>query len=86
MVQVRRGGILESGCRHCNAESDIGCYWTGPVACWIANFDEQEVKKATGIPDDWRIVAMPPLGYPAEKKESIRDIKRMEEIVIFQDP
>jgi nitroreductase len=34
----------------------------GLATCWIANFDEEEVKKATEIPDDWRIAAMTPLG------------------------
>ncbi|MCX7918107.1 MAG: nitroreductase family protein [bacterium] len=38
----------------------------GLGTCWIGAFDEQEVKKILRIPDPWRVVALTPLGYPAE--------------------
>ena len=40
----------------------------GLGTCWIGAFDEEHVKKALGIPKDIRVVAMTPLGYPAEKQ------------------
>lgn len=41
----------------------------GLGTCWIAKFSEKEIKKLLKIPDPFRIVAMTPLGYPAEKGE-----------------
>jgi nitroreductase len=38
----------------------------GLGTCWIGAFDEKEVKKVMEIPDPWRVVALTPLGYPAE--------------------
>ena len=38
----------------------------GLGTCWIAAFHEEEAKKVLGIPDHVRVVAMTPLGYPAE--------------------
>lgn len=36
--------------------------------CWIGGFDEAKVKKALGVPENIKVVAMTPLGYPAEKE------------------
>ena len=38
----------------------------GLGTCWIGAFDEATAKKALGVPDGIRIVALTPLGYPAE--------------------
>lgn len=38
----------------------------GLGTCWLGNFDEQKVKEILGIPSKVRVVAMTPLGYPAE--------------------
>jgi nitroreductase len=40
----------------------------GIGSCWIAAFSEKTLKKYLQLPDSWRIVALLPLGYPAEKK------------------
>ena len=53
----------------------------GLGTCWIANFDENSVKKALNIPKDIRVIAMTPLGYAAEEKESVSDRKPIESIV-----
>jgi nitroreductase len=37
----------------------------GLGTCWIASFDEKEVKRITGISDRYSIVALLPVGYPA---------------------
>jgi len=39
----------------------------GLGTCWIGGqFDEEEVKQTLNIPEDVRVVALTPLGYPAE--------------------
>lgn len=38
----------------------------GLGTCWLGAFKEEEVKTVLGIPPDVRVVAMSPLGYPAE--------------------
>ena len=37
----------------------------GLGTCWIGAFFEDQVKAILGVPDDVRVVAMIPLGYPA---------------------
>ena len=34
--------------------------------CWIVQFDEEAVKQALSIPEEVRVVALTPIGYPAE--------------------
>lgn len=52
----------------------------GLGTCWIGVFEENAVKSALGIPADWRVVAMTPLGYPKqESRFSVR--KTLPEIV-----
>ncbi|MGA3111143.1 MAG: nitroreductase family protein [Candidatus Bathyarchaeia archaeon] len=36
--------------------------------CWIGGFDEAKIKKALGIPENIKVVAMTPVGYPADKE------------------
>ena len=54
----------------------------GLGTCWIGAFDESSVKKILGIPDDIRVVAMTPLGYPAQDPAA-RPRKEVEQIVCF---
>ena len=53
----------------------------GLGTCWIAAFKETKVKEALGIPEEVRVVAMTPLGYPAERKGPVTERKPKEEIV-----
>jgi nitroreductase len=43
----------------------------GLGTCWIAGFDEKKVKKILRIPKHIQVVALTPLGYPAEKNSFI---------------
>jgi nitroreductase len=43
------------------AATDVGL-----GTCWLAAFDEEEVKAALMIPKPIRIIALSPLGYPAK--------------------
>ena len=36
--------------------------------CWIGGFNERKVKRILEIPENIRVVALAPLGYPAGKK------------------
>lgn len=38
----------------------------GLGTCWVGLFDEKKAKDALGVPDEMRVVAMTPLGYPDE--------------------
>lgn len=38
----------------------------GLGTCWMANYTEPELRSALGLPEDVSIVAISPLGYPAE--------------------
>jgi nitroreductase len=40
----------------------------GLGTCWIGAFDEQKMKKVLDVPDHIKIVALTPVGYPAEKQ------------------
>lgn len=55
----------------------------GLGTCWIAAFDEEAAKEALGIPESIRVVAMTPLGYPAEERGPVTDRKPLEQIVRF---
>ena len=39
----------------------------GLGTCWIGAFNESSVKEILGIPDDIRVVAITPLGYPIQE-------------------
>ena len=51
----------------------------GLATCWIALFDEQPVKELLGVPENLRVVALTPLGVPAQERNP-RPRKAMEEI------
>lgn len=41
----------------------------GYGTCWIASFDEKKIKEALEIPDNYRVVALTPIGESAEEEE-----------------
>jgi len=54
----------------------------GLGTCWLGAFQEGAVKEVLGIPAKVRVVALSPLGYPAEEPEA-RSRKKFEEVVSF---
>lgn len=54
----------------------------GLGTCWIGAFDEKDVKKILNVPDNVRIVALTPIGYPAEEPRD-RGRKLLKEIVSY---
>ncbi|MBE6044632.1 MAG: nitroreductase [Clostridium thermopalmarium] len=41
----------------------------GYGTCWIASFDERKIKEALEIPDNYKVVALTPIGESAEEEE-----------------
>jgi nitroreductase len=56
----------------------------GLGTCWIAAFEEEKVKAILGIKSEARVVAMTPLGYPAEKKGPVTKRKGLDELVHYE--
>jgi len=61
----------------------LEAYEQGLGTCWIGHFDERKVKEVLGIPDNVRVVAITPLGYPAESPAQ-RPRKKLDEIVCYE--
>jgi nitroreductase len=40
----------------------------GLGTCWIGDFTNDPIKKALGVPEDYEVVAVSPLGYPKSDK------------------
>jgi len=55
----------------------------GLGTCWIGDFDQEEAKEVLGVPDDLIIVALMPLGYPAQEPKP-RPRKSLDEIVCYE--
>ncbi|MGB5101332.1 MAG: nitroreductase family protein [Methanothrix sp.] len=51
--------------------------------CWIGAFYEEKVKEILGVPPEIRVVALLPLGYPAEET-SPQARKSLDEIVAWE--
>jgi nitroreductase len=61
----------------------LAAWEEGLGTCWVGAFKESLVKRALGIPKNVRVIAMTPLGYPAEHKGPVKDRKPLEEIVHY---
>lgn len=40
----------------------------GLGTCWIGAFDHEELKQFLKIPEEYDVIALTPLGYPAREK------------------
>ena len=56
----------------------------GLGTCWIAAFKEDEIKQILGIKKG-RVIAMTPLGYPAEEKGPVTKRKSIDELVQYKN-
>jgi nitroreductase len=54
----------------------------GLGTCWIGAFEERDVKFLLDIPDNVKVIALTPLGFPAEVPGS-RGRKNLEEIISY---
>lgn len=44
----------------------LAAWSLGVGSCWIGSFNEKKTKQTLKIPEDWKVVALLTLGYPAE--------------------
>jgi len=61
----------------------LAAHAEGLGTCWVGLFDEEKVKKACGVPEDYRVVALTPLGFP-DVKPSTRTRKELVEITFTE--
>jgi nitroreductase len=55
----------------------------GLATCWIGHFSQKEAKKILGIDEKYKIVALMPLGYPADSYKP-KERKSLDELVYYQ--
>lgn len=56
----------------------------GLGTCWVAAFNEDKTKELLGIPKEVRVIALTPIGYPAEHKGPVTQRKPLTEIVHYE--
>jgi len=66
----------------------------GIGSCWLAAFSEKRLREWLQVPKTWRVVAISPFGYPAEKKSlhaklvsafaGSKDRKELKDVVFFK--
>ena len=61
----------------------LAAYNLGLGTCWIVAFNEEKVKKILGVDSKARVVAMTPLGYPAENKGPVTKRKTLDELLHY---
>lgn len=55
----------------------------GLGTCWIGAFEEKKAKLILNVPEDVRVLAMTPLGYPDEEPRD-RGRKELDEIISYE--
>lgn len=55
----------------------------GLGTCWIGAFEEDKVKTILNIPEEVRVLALTPLGYPDEEPR-FRGRKELDEIISYE--
>jgi len=53
----------------------------GMASCWVGNIGEEELKETLNIPNDLKIIAVIPFGYPDEELKP-QERKKLEEILL----
>ena len=48
----------------------------GLGTCWIGGFNEAKVKQVLGVPDRIKVVALTPIGYPADEGRGIKLMRK----------
>lgn len=61
----------------------LAAHANGLGTCWIGAFKEEKVREILGIPDDIRVIALTPLGYPAEVPERTPR-KNLEDLIMYE--
>jgi len=61
----------------------LQAYSEGLGTCWIGAFSQQQAKKILEISEEYKIVALMPLGYPADSS-GLKDRKNLDELVSYE--
>ena len=61
----------------------LAAFSEGLGTCWIAAFNENKVKEILNLDSDFRVPFLSPLGYPAEKKGSVKNRKALEALTRY---
>lgn len=56
----------------------------GLGTCWIGAFSQQEVKQVLNIPEQYKVVILLPLGYPADSPKT-KNRKSIEELICYEN-
>ncbi len=56
----------------------------GLGTCWIGAFSQEDVKKILNIPENYKVVVLLPLGFPADKPGS-KTRKELKEIISYEN-
>ena len=62
----------------------LAAFAEGLGTCWIAAFEEDQVKDILGLPSTSRVAFLSPLGYPAEAKGPIQKRKSLDSLVRYK--
>ena len=54
----------------------------GLGTCWIGAFDQNEVRRLLSIPDSCKVIALLPVGYPADQPKA-KSRKELSEVVCY---
>ncbi len=88
-VSLESGEVMSSGASRSSVDVAIAMEHValqatelGLGTCWVGAFDQQKAKEALSLSSDEAIIALMPLGYPADKQgERVRkDIDELVEI------
>ncbi len=55
----------------------------GLGTCWIGNFSQEEARKVLGVPEQYRVVTIMPLGFPSQEGRP-KTRKSLDEIVCYE--
>lgn len=81
----RMGGYMSSGPVDITIALDhmiLAAANEGLGTCWIGAFVEKDVKEILQVPEDVTVLALTPIGYPAEKPKD-RGRKELKEVVSY---
>ena len=79
---------------YCSAEVDVAIAMDhlvlaataeGLGTCWVCAFDENKTKELLGIPQEVRVIAMTPVGFPAEVTERRSAVRKRASELIKRD-
>lgn len=85
IVWSRMGGYMSSFAVDITIAMDhmiLAAANEGLGTCWIGAFDEKQVKEILEVPDNVHVVALTPIGYPAQEPKD-RGRKALNEIISY---